>query len=214
MMKQTNFKLSHLGALVALSVVTATANAETLTVPATVTVDNTINFALTGTFDVGTIRATADPTSDECVGIVIPANPATATSAYVPGGVGQPCNTGAGDAEIQIVGGSITRPQFDITGLAAFTTLTVTVPTTATSMTLNPAPAGAPELQLINHSVYQSSGTAGNVTLTTGSGSIVADASGNITFLVGATIITDPGTPTLAYENTGYAGSFDVTVAY
>ncbi|WP_124748930.1 hypothetical protein [Alteromonas facilis] len=205
MMKQSQFKLSHLGAVIALSVVTATANAETLSVPAAATVDNTINFALTGTFDVGTIRATVDADNTECTGVVIPANPATATSTFT----GAPCGGGAGDAELQIVGGTITRPQFDITGLASFTTLNLTLPSAAVNLTLNPAPAGAPVLQLVNFTGYQTSGTPAAVTTT-----VTADASGNISFLVGASLITDPGTPTLAYENTGYAGSFDVTVAY
>ncbi|MBT1065216.1 hypothetical protein KJY73_16620 [Bowmanella sp. Y26] len=189
--------------------------AETVSVPATVSVDNTIGFALTGTLDFGTVRATPDSTSDECSGIVMPANPASSISAYAPG-AGAPCITGAGDSEIQSVGGTPTRPQFDITGVAAFATLNVNVPSAAVNLTTT-APAGSPGFQLIDFTAYKSSGTPGAISLTAGAGTISVDGTGAATFTVGATLITDPTAYTLTtatYENAAYNGSFDVSVTY
>lgn len=206
-----------LGATVLL-VGSSLATAETLTVPTTVAVDNTIDFSLTGTLDFGIIRATPGQTVSECVALVVPANPATAVSNSILGTeTAALCSAGAAaDGVIQNVGGTITRPEFTVAGLAAFTTLTVTVPVTsdAIALTLNPAPAGASILNLRDFGVYQSSGTAGDIALTTGSGTITANATGDIVFNVGATMATDVVATSPAYENTTYSGEFDVEVAF
>ncbi|NVK54238.1 MAG: hypothetical protein HWE26_01375 [Alteromonadaceae bacterium] len=206
-MKKFSKNLSVLGAAL-IATMAGSVSAETLTVPVAVTVDNTIDFTLTGTLDFGTIRATADGSAAvNCVGLTMPANPASPLNATL-GTAGALACTADGTAVIQNVGGTPTRPEFAVAGLAPFTALTLTLPSTA-DLALNPAPAGAPILQLIDFTAYQSSGTPGAATTT-----VTADGTGNIAFTVGATMITDPGTPTLAYENTAYAGEFDVTVSY
>lgn len=192
--------------------------AETLTVPATVTIDNTIDFSLVGTLDFGTLRATPGATISQCVALVVPANPASATTAVITGTeTAALCSAGAAsDGVIQAVGGTITRPVFTVAGLAAFTALDVTVPVAAAALTLNlnPEPAGASVFNLRDFTVYQSSGTAGDVTLTAGVGTITADATGDISFSVGAAILTDVTATSPAYENAAYSGEFDVIVAY
>jgi hypothetical protein len=191
---------------------------ETLSVPATATVDNTIDFTFAGTLDFGTLRAVAGAVINECQVLVVPANPASATSAAIVGGseTAGLCLSLAADAVIESVGGTIAVPVFTVAGLAPFTTLDVTVPLTAADVTLalNPAPAGAAVFNLRDFTVYQSSGTAANITLTTGVGSITANGTGDIIFSVGATISTDEAASSLAYQNAPYEGSFDVTVDF
>ncbi|MDC8829761.1 DUF4402 domain-containing protein [Alteromonas gilva] len=206
-MKTFNKNLSVIGTAL-IATLAGSASAETVTVPVTLTVDNTIAFTQTGTLDFGTLRATADGSAAvNCVGLTMPANPASALNATL-GTAGSTACTATGTAVIQNVGGTPTRPEFAVAGLAPFTVLTLTLPTTA-DLALNPAPAGAPIFRLLDFTAYQSSGTPGAVTTT-----VTADNVGDIAFTVGATIITDPTTASLQYENTSYTGDFDVTVSY
>ena len=209
-MKKLNTKLSLLGAAL-LATTAGVAHAETVTVPITVSIDNTIAFTQTGTLDFGIVRATADnAAATTCVGLTMPANPASPLNATLGTSAGTACTTGAGNAVLQNVGGTPTRPEFSVTGLAPFTALTLTLPSSPVTLALNPAPAGASVLELHDFTGYQTSGTPGAVTTT-----VTADTSGDIVFNVGATMITDPtATATLAYENTAYEGEFDVTVSY
>jgi hypothetical protein len=196
---------------------TSTAMAETLTVTTAVTVDNTIDFQTDGvSLDFGTIRATVDDSGSECVGIVVSANPAVAETSTLTTDAASACPN-AGDAVLQTVGGTVTRPGFTVAGLAAFTVLDLVLPDTSSAgveMTLNPAPTGAPSLIMYDFSAYQSSGTPALISLSSGAGSITADATGDIAFTVGATLTTDSASSTLEYQNVGYAGSFDVEVTY
>jgi hypothetical protein len=215
MMKQFKLNRFQLSAVLLIGAA-GLAQAETVTVPATATVDNTIDFTFTGSLDFGTIRATADNSAvTTCVGLTIPANPASATTATLGTAGAAACTSGAGTSVLQSVGGTIARPAFAVAGLAPFTGLKVTVPTTAVNMTLTPAPATGSIFQLLDFTVYQTTGTPASVTLTSGVGNIAANATGNIGFSVGASLITDPAsTATLAYENSAYTASFDVLVAY
>lgn len=204
----------------ALVATSGAAMAETLSVPATVTVDNTIDFQLTGSLDFGTLRGAADNTGTTCVGVTMPANPASALTTTLGTAAGTACTTGAGNAVLATVGGTPARPEFAVAGLAAFATLDVTVPVTTDEtdgieMALATPPPGAPVFQLHDFTVYQSSGTPGTVALTAGVGTLNANGTGDIVFNVGATIITDPGTPTATeYQNAAYTANFDVEVAY
>jgi hypothetical protein len=192
--------------------------AETLNIPATATVDNTIDFTVAGTLDFGILRAQPGATVNTCKALVVPANPADPTDDVITGTeTAALCSAGdATDAVIQSVGGTITRPVFTVAGLAAFTTLEVTVPLLGDDVTLalNPAPTGASEFKLRDFTVYQSSGTATDVNLTSGVGDIVANATGDIEFSVGVTIITDVASASPAYENAAYEGDFDIIVDY
>lgn len=186
---------------------------ETLSVPTTVAVDNTIDFTLAGTLDFGIIRATGNNDGTNCAGIVVSANPAVANTTTLGGTAASNCSTG-NDAVMQSVGGVIARPVFTVAGLAGFTALDLTLPVTPTALTLTGgAPAGAPAFRLYDITAYQTTGTAAFVA---NGGTVTANATGDITFNVGATIVTDSEayTGTFSYENSTYEGTFDVTVEY
>ena len=194
----------------ALLVVSSAALAETVTIQTTTSVDNTIDFQTDGaSLDFGTVRATQDDTVNTCVGITVPANPVSTSTAVLGSDAGALCSAGAGNDVLQNVGGIITRPGFTIAGLAAFTTLTLNLPASGTALALTPAPTGAPGFTLQDFTAHQTSGTAGAVTT-----SIAADAAGGVAFSVGATLVSDGTTAALAYQNVTYDGSFVVEVTF
>lgn len=216
-MKQTTFKLAQGLGVATLLVGSNLAMAETLSVPATVNVDNAIDFTVVGTLDFGIVRANAASTAGNCRIIAMAAG-AAAPAITSPTGTGTghltDCSaTGAG-AALQSVGGTLARPVFTVAGLAPFTALTLTLPTAAVSLTSSGLPAGSSGFLLGNFTAYQ---TVGNVTgaITT---TVTANNAGTATFNVGAQLATDPVLPTglgIVYQNDAdYAGAFDVTVAY
>ncbi|HEY7885069.1 MAG TPA: DUF4402 domain-containing protein [Cellvibrionaceae bacterium] len=182
--------------------------AETVTVPATVSVNNAIDFTFTGTLDFGEIRATASPTVDECAVLALPANPASPLGASAD--PTQLCADGAGVAVIQSVGGTPARPVFTVAGVAPFSNLSLTLP--AAPITLSAAlPPGSATFTVGEFTAYRTSGTPGVITTV-----IQANGTGDATFTVGAEIAThvaaivDP----LYEDGIPYTGSFDVTVEY
>ena len=210
-MKQRNQKLVTGLSAAMLLMGANVALAETLNVPATVTVNNAINFTFTGTLDFGQVRANADVTTAECTGLQIPAG-ATAAALGTPAGTTAMYTaacTAVGTSALQAVGGTPARPVFTIAGVAPFTTLQLSLPSAAVNLTAATGP-GTPQFQLVDFTGYKTSGTAGAVTTT-----IVVDGGGGATFNVGATLITDPGTPTSTnYQDLAYSGSFAVSVTY
>lgn len=203
-------KLSVLSIAV-LATLTNASHAESITVPATVSVDNTIDFQNTSSLDFGIVRAKSDVTAaTNCAGIVMPANPTSALTSGLSGASATAC-TATGDAVLQNVGGTPTRANFTVAGLSAFTELNLTLPSGAVDLALNPAPENAAKFQLNDFTAYQTSGSTPAAVTTT----VRANSTGDIAFSVGATMITDPGTTaTSDYEDTIYEGSFDVEVAY
>jgi hypothetical protein len=202
-----------LGASLVLVASNAALGQETLSVPTTVTVDNTIDFTLAGTLDFGIIRATGNSDGTNCAGLVISANPAVANTTTLGNTAASNCAS-SNDAVIQSIGGVVARPVFTVAGLAGFTSLELTLPVAATDLTLTGgAPAGAPVFKLLDLTAYQTTGTAAFVS---NGGTITANGTGDITFNVGGTLVTDTETftSTLTYENSSYEGTFDVTVAY
>lgn len=208
-------KLTQAIATAALLVGASAAFAEEVTVPASVTVNNAIDFTFTGELNFGEIRAEAHAADDTCKILEMPANPAGALASVTPA-VGQLCELDGGT--LASVGGTPSRPEFTIAGVAPFTDLTLTMPDPATPITLvaavGPDRAG---FTVGNFSAYRTSGTAGNITLDTdGIGEITTTAAGIATFTVGAQIATHVGILTdTSYENDiPYEGEFIVTVEY
>jgi mannose/fructose-specific phosphotransferase system component IIA len=215
-MKQRNKKLVTGLSAAMLLMGANVALAETRNVPATVTVNNAINFTFTGSLNFGQVRAKASPLVSECVGLVMSANPATAFAAASAGTMFTAACTGAGTganaAVVQAVGGTPARPVFTVAGVAPFTNLTLTLPTTAVNLTAATGPNTA-QFQLVDFTAYKTSGTAGNVPTT--AGGLITDATGGAVFNVGATLITDPTAVTTAtYQDLAYTGNFDVIVNY
>lgn len=208
-MKQCNQKLASGLSAAMLLMSSQLALAETVNVPATVTVNNAINFTFTGTLDFGEVRATADSTAAECSGLVLSGTSLTLTAMAT----NATCSA-AGTSVIQAVGGTVARPVFTVAGVAPFTTLNLTVPNTAIDLTAATGP-GTAQFQLINFTAQKTSAPAGAIALTAGAGTFSVDAAGGATFTVGASLITDPGTPsTITYQDLAYAGAFDVIVTY
>ncbi len=184
--------------------------AETLTVPATVSVNNAIDFQFTGSLNFGTLRATADATLDTCAILELPANPASPVAA-VASGAGTLCTAGAGTAVIQSVGGTPARPAFTIAAVAPFTTLNLTLPAANITLVGAAVPPGSANFTVGNFTAYRTSGTPGAITTTIATGS-----GGTAAFSVGAQIATHVAaiTAPVYQDGTPYSGTFDVTVAY
>lgn len=217
-MKPTNVKLLKGLSAAALLAGANLAMAETVTIPATVTVNNAINFTSTGSLNFGTVRSIGDTTASECAGLTIPvsasATPPTAPVAASGGTYATTC-TGAGSAVVQAVGGTPARPILTIAGVAPFTTLNLTVPNAAVDLTAASVPPGSAKFQVLDFTAVKTSGTAALITLTAGAGTFQTDAGGGATLQIGGTLITDPGTPsTGTYQDLAYSGTFNVTVAY
>jgi hypothetical protein len=211
-MKQRNQKLVTGLSAAMLLMGTQLALAEQVSVPATVTVNNAINFTFTGTLNFGQVRAAADSSASECVGLVMSANSAVAFAAASGGTMFAAACTGAGTAVLQAVGGTPARPVFTVAGVAPFTNLTLTLPTVAVDLTAATGP-GTAQFQLVDFTAYKTSGTPGNVPTT--AGGLTTDSAGGAVFAVGATLITHPGaiaTPT--YQDLAYNGNFTVAVNY
>lgn len=210
-MKQTHLKLLKGLGIAALFAGSNLALAESVTIPATVTVNNAINFTSTGSLDFGQVRATASTTAANCVGLVLPTASLTMVAASTGTQFAAAC-TAAGTAKLQAVGGTPARPTLSVTGVAPFTALSLTVPAAAVNLTAATGP-GTAQFQLVDFVARKTSGTAAD--LTAGAGNLATDATGAATVTIGATLITDPAAPTTAtYQDLAYSGTFDVTVTY
>lgn len=215
-MKQRNQKLVTGLSAAMLLMGANVALAETVTVPATVTVNNAINFTFTGTLDFGQVRAKASPDANKCIGLQLPAG-AGAAALVAPTGTTTAydiaCTTKTDTTNglsLQAVGGTPARPVFTIAGVAPFTNLKLTLPGNR-DLTAATGP-GTAQFKLVDFTGYKTSGTAGAVTNVSG---ITTDAGGGATFNVGATLITDSTGPTTSnYQDLAYTGSFDVIVTY
>lgn len=210
-MKQRNQKLVTGLSAAMLLMGANVALAETVTVPATVTVNNAINFTFTGSLNFGQVRAVADATAAECIGVQILASGTAAAVAApsAPNAMYTAACTSTGTSAMQAVGGTPARPIFTIAGVAPFTTLQLSLPATAINLTAATGP-GTAQFQLVDFTGYKTTTPAGAVTTT-----IAVDAAGGATFNVGATLITDPTTPTITtYQDLAYTGSFNVAVTY
>lgn len=215
-MKQRNQKLVK-GLGVALLLVGANvATAETLTVPATVTVNNAIDFTFTGSLNFGTVRATAGDAAGECAILLLAAGAAAPTIAAGPAGADDlaACATAATPAALQSVGGTPTRPIFALAGLAPFSSLVLTLPAAAVPLTGAGLPPGSSRFLVGNFTAHQTlGGSTGTITT-----AITANSTGAAAFNVGAELATDPVLVTglgVGYQNDViYSGSFDVTVNY
>jgi hypothetical protein len=208
-MRINNKLTTALGAALVLAA-TGTAVAETLSVPATVSVNNAIDFQFTGSLDFGILRATADAALDTCAILELPANAASPVAA-VASGAGTLCTAGAGSAVIQSVGGTVARPSFTIAGVAPFTNLVLTLPAASITLTGAAVPPGSANFTVGNFTAYRTSGTPGAVTT-----AISTTAAGSAAFTVGAQIATHVQaiTAPVYQDGTPYTGNFDVTVAY
>jgi carbon monoxide dehydrogenase subunit G len=186
------------------------AMAETASVQASVTVDNSIDFTATGALGFGTLRALGDNTGANCSYLTLTANPATATLQTSGGTATTTACGNAGTSAMLAIGGTLERPVFTLAGLPGFTTLQVTLPTTV-DLTAPVGPTAA-KFTLRDFTAWKTSGVAGAVTT-----SIVTGAVGtNTTFLLGATLATDNTAFAGAnyQDSVPYTGNVDVIVTF
>jgi hypothetical protein len=202
-------------ALVALA---GSVQAETVTVDASVQVDNAIDFTVAGAMNFGIVRATPNVADGECVGLRMPANPASPLANVGFADLDPLCTANTADvAIIQAVGGTPERPILTIQGVPAFSNMKLEFETDPIAM-VTTAPAGSPTFTLTDLTAYKTSGTPGNIAIDpiTGAGEVTVDAAGLATFTMGGTLLTHVGTldPGANYLDSTYTGSFEVTVSY
>lgn len=215
-MKLNNITKSVAAAL--LVAVSSVVIAETVTVDATVTVNNAIDFQHTGTLDFGSLRATAGAGADVCAILTLSSVSAAPTLTAAASDAASLCTAGDTGSVLQSIGGVPARPEFTVSGVAAFTDLKLTLPTGVIELSATGLPAGAATFSVGNFTAYRTSGIApGAITLTSGVGTLATDNSGNAAFRVGAQIATYVealGAGLNYQDGVPYKGTFEVTVGY
>jgi len=213
----TSFKTTlKIGLAASLLAMTTAASATTVSVTASATVDNAVDLTFTGALGFGTIRANISAVDAQCVGLELDADTTVTSLGTSPAGTdfAAACPA-AGTSSIASIDGAFERPEFSITGVPAFQTLTITEPS-ATILTLTGSPTGEATFTLYDFTAYQTNSTpAEAVDISTGTGTFTANVDGEVTFTMGATIATDAlGSTVDDYQDASYSGSFDVEVNY
>ena len=218
----TNFnKTLKLGLVTTLLSVTTAANATTVSVTASATVDNAIEMAVTGALGFGTVRASRSATAGECEGLVLGADPGVTSltaanasqTAFDALCAFASVDTLTGTPTLNSIDGAISRPEFSITGVPAFQNLQFTAPS-ATTLTLTGNPPGAAVFNLLDFTAFQTNASPA-AAVTFGATALTANASGEVTFTMGAVLATDAtGSGVTDYQDAVYEGTFDVTVTY
>lgn len=173
--------------------------AETVNTTASVTVQNAFNLTQVNPLSIGTIRAVADPAGTNQSTILIPADgsaPSTTTAA----------NT---SAAILVAGSPAT---YTVDGAAPFSSLTLTLPAGPVNVTASAAPPGTPKFTLGTFAGYITSGP--NSGTAYAAANLQTNATGEVSFSVGATLSTDSAVTTLPYIDGAYSGTFPVIVVY
>jgi hypothetical protein len=218
-MKQRNqTMLKTLGVAMMLVGANAAMAQETVNVPASVTVDNAIDFQVTGTLNFGSVRAAAGAAA-ECA-IIAMSSGASAPAITAVTGVGADdlaaCTTAAATAALQSIGGTLERPSFELSGIAPFAALNLTLPTGPIYLSGAGLPPQSSRFVLGNFNAWQTAGgLTGDITTSL---KVTVNGQGTAVFNVGAQLATDPVAIAgigVAYQNdVVYSGTFPVTVAY
>ncbi len=174
--------------------------AETVNTTATVTVQNAFNLLEATPFDLGTIRATADPAGTETATVLVPADGSSPTAA----------TSGAPAAVSILTAGS--PATYTIDSAAGFTSLTLTLPGAPIAVAAGAAPPGTPAFTLGTFTGYITSGP--NSGTAYAASNLQTDATGAVSFAVGATLTTDATVTTAPYIDGAYTGTFPVIVVY
>ncbi|MGC9386782.1 MAG: DUF4402 domain-containing protein [Hydrogenovibrio sp.] len=176
--------------------------AETQSVTASVTVQNTFTLSKSADLDFGTIAAFADSSGGgDTSTLIMPSDPAVTPST----------TTGSGDSAIQILTNG-SPATLSVTGAAPNTDLQVTLPTTPIALT-----AGGTAMNFSITALTTYATTYGGTTPNTRP--IQTDGSGDMTFNIGGTIATTANTDTAGsvnepYVDDTYSATFNVVVQY
>lgn len=197
-------KNKNILALAVLAATTVTSmNVMALTSTATVTVKNAFDITEVAALDLGTVRATADLTAASVKVATLIVDPDT--------GVGAATDDTATIG--QLTAG--TPGSFSITGLAPYQALKIAAPA-ASTLKLVPHPAGGAYFHIKDFTFWVTS-IPTPAAYTASSAELIANATGEATFTVGATITTsDVGTDltTAQYQDAAYSGNYDITISY
>jgi hypothetical protein len=180
------------------------ASAETANFNVGLTVQNAFTLTKDADLDFGTIRALADPAGSVTATYALSPNPAVNPNITA----GTP---GTANLALLVPGAP---GSFSISGVSPFASLAITDPGAA-DISASTAPPGTPVFGVSAFTYYITSGPNANNTYTgTGAGALQADATGAVSFNVGATITTDDAVTTQPYADAAYSGSFVMTVNY
>lgn len=187
---------------------------ETVTVTAGVEVDNSIDVALTGQLNFGTVRAAKGSAAADCKVVVLSANPADLTLA-APSSTNATVALGActatattNTAVLAGVGGTLERPSFSITGVPAFTSFKVEVPTVPVDLDPVGLPSGSLGFQLTDFKIHASVGS------TTAADVVRANNAGAVTFHTGAALSTKYAASGNYESEVVYQGTYNIIVSY
>ncbi|WP_166423913.1 hypothetical protein [Paraglaciecola sp. 20A4] len=194
------------GLAASLLLVSAAQAQETVTTTASGTVQNSFTLTNDTDLDFGTFRAQNDDAASSPVTATLrrPADPSESSVAT---------NGTANAAVLQsLIEGA--PAEYTVSGVSGFSTLTLTVPADgAVTLAAAGSPTGVATFVLNGFEAYKTSGTPGDITLTSSSGTFQVDGSGDATFTLGATLTTVPST-TDTYTDLAYSGDYDITVQY
>lgn len=195
-----------LGASFVLAASTNALAAETATATATVSVLNAFTLTADTALDFGTIRATADDAGDgtNIATLVMSADPGAAAAS----------GTTNNAAEITVLTAG-SPAEFSVSGVAAFSNLTVTLPVVESSLVASGLPGTAADFTINTFTAFITSG--GNSGSAYSASNLQADNTGAVTFNVGATLSTDDAGSAVTQnyqDSVAYTGTFDVEVDY
>ncbi|MCC2604777.1 hypothetical protein [Planctobacterium marinum] len=191
---------------------------ETANSTASVTIQNSFTLAESQALSFGTITVQGEQDTDATLDgtvqaqVTVFANGSTPTS----GSTGT-TDTDAGDRDASATIITAGQPAiFDISGAAAFTTLTISVPADD-SVTLS-APSAPPTngtFTITGADLYDNANGT-DIAVASDAGSITTDASGAAQFAFGAVLNTEDatGANTTSYIDETYTGSYSITVSY
>lgn len=201
-------KFTYLVAAAAVIPMSLSHAAQTFTGSATVTVQNTFNFAEDSGIDFGTIRAqigSNDNTNVNIMTLTLPADGSNPTVAI----------TTNGDSSRQSTLNIITPGtpgMFSVSGAAPNAPLTITLP--ATPFNLTDGSGSGPIFEGAITEAYITSGVNANTTYNGTTILLETDGNGDATFQVGGTLSTDSTGNTSNYQDVAYTGQYSITVSY
>ena len=177
------------------------ASAATVSSTATATVQNAFTITEDTELSFGTIRATAEPLGTNVATLVLAADGSVTTPA-----------PGVNSALTQLLPGSV--GQFSISNAAAYTNLTITDPSDF-ELTNGTAPGTSPTFDVTTFTYIIRGGANDGAAYTgTTTGALQTDATGAVSFDMGATLSTDSDTSSTSYIDADYTGTYNMLVSY
>ncbi|WOT05604.1 DUF4402 domain-containing protein [Shewanella youngdeokensis] len=199
--------VSIVASAVSLALVVAASSpvlAESQTTTASVTVKNTFELTIDKPLSFGEIRVKNDDNGTD---------PDTATVTVFADDAKAPIAASDGNASAQILTAG-TPGEVSVSGVAAFTGLSIVLPTGPIDVDAASAPPGTPGFTLVVDDAFITSGTNAGKTYESGNSLLTADETGAASFNFGGILTTDVDAATGTYIDGEYTGSFAIEVNY